>query len=168
MIPVAVARCVASPRGGRAPAIGYRARMDILSPSRPSRRFMVPLLAAASLSLVACETTPKSDAPDPSVLGSWRVPADGTMVSFTATGLYTMVLKGEQRPVVGSYEFDPKSGTLQLTTRRESPVCGDDLATYRVSVTDRTFDARVERDTCEVRAKAFASPLERAQPIKRR
>lgn len=137
-------------------------------PRFPRRRLAFPVLAAVLFALPGCETTPKSDAPEPSVLGSWRVPADGTLVSFTATGLYTMVIKGEQRPVVGSYEFDPKTGKLQLTTRRESPICGDDLASYQVSVTDRTLDARVERDTCEMRTKTFASPLERAQPIKRR
>lgn len=142
--------------------------MAMPSLRRPSRRLAVPSLAVALVALAGCETTPKSDAPDPSVLGSWRVPSDGSMLSFTATGLYTMVLKGQQRPVVGSFEFDPKTGVLQLTTRRESPVCGDDLATYQVSVTDRTLDARVERDTCDVRTKMLAAPLERANPIPRR
>lgn len=135
---------------------------------RPSQHLAASSIALSLLALAGCETTPKSDAPEPSVLGSWRVPSDGSMVSFTATGLYTMVLKGQQRPVVGSFEFDPASGVLQLTTRRESPVCGDDLATYRVSVTDRTLDARVERDTCEIRTKTLAAPLERANPIPRR
>jgi hypothetical protein len=149
-------------------AFGYRARMATPSMRRPFHGLAVPAFAVALLTLAGCETTPKSDAPDPSVLGSWRAPADGSMVSFTATGLYTMVLKGQQRPVVGSYEFNPETGTLQLTTRRESPVCGDDLATYQVTVTDRTLDARVERDTCEIRSKTLASPLERAQPMQRR
>ena len=102
------------------------------------------------------------------MLGTWRAPADGSLVSFTNTGLYTIMLKGQQRPVVGGYEFDAKTGTLSLQTRRESPVCGDDLGTYQVTVSSVALDARAERDTCDLRKQVFARPLERAQAAPRR
>ena len=128
----------------------------------------MPVAACLLACLPGCETTKATDAAAPSVVGTWRAPADGSTVSFTNTGLYTILLKGQSRPVVGGYEFDPKTGMLSLQTRRESPVCGDDLGTYHVTVSSVALDARADRETCDLRRQAFAAPLERAQPAPRR
>jgi hypothetical protein len=63
--------------------------------------------------------------------------------------------------VIGSYDWSEKTGMLVLQTRRESAVCGDDQATYRVILSAETLDARVERDACTIRERLLAQPLKR-------
>ena len=96
----------------------------------------------------------------------WRLGRDrrgAVSVEFSQGGLYSIALKDRARPVMGSFAFEPAEGTLALTTRRESPVCGDDNASYRVRIGGMTMDLEAVRDTCDVRAKSFAVPLERVR-----
>ncbi len=130
-----------------------------------ARCLVVLALSAGALTsaaaLTGCETTPKAAAPDISVIGNWRAPADGTLISFTNAGLYSMIVKDLPRPVVGSFDWEAATQTITLRTRRESPICSDDTGTYTVTVGTLTLDATVVRDTCEARKKIFARPLQR-------
>ncbi|MBL9140916.1 MAG: hypothetical protein JNK53_03535, partial [Phycisphaerae bacterium] len=65
------------------------------------------------------------------------------------------------RPVLGPYEWNEATGMLTLQTRRESPICGDDPATYKVVLSSTTMDAQVQRDSCTLREKLLAQPLKR-------
>lgn len=124
----------------------------------PVTVLLFPLLAVAS-----CRSTPEVEAPDASIVGVWRSADGATEISFSESGLYSLRLKGQTRPVMGSFAFNPKEGTLDLTTRRESPACGDDNGAYKVRMVASEMDLEAVRDTCELRSKAFAAPLQRAR-----
>ena len=127
-------------------------------PRSPVTVLLVPLLAVAS-----CRSTPEVEAPDASIVGVWRSADGATEISFSESGLYSLRLKDQPRPVMGSFAFNPKEGTLDLTTRRESPACGDDNGAYKVRMVASEMDLEAVRDTCELRSKAFAAPLQRAR-----
>jgi hypothetical protein len=123
-------------------------------------------LAALVLALVpiaSCGSTPKVkvEEPDAAILGEWRSPSTGARLSFSAGGLYSLIVKDQPRPVMGSFEFDPKAHTLTLQTRRESPMCADDVGSYSVRLGDMTLDPEPVRDTCDARRKIFSAPFER-------
>jgi hypothetical protein len=139
----------------------YRSSMTIARTAAWTLRALALLAALAAAG--SCRSTPDVPPPDAAIVGTWRA-ADGSVsVDFSQGGLYSIALKDRPRPVMGSFAFDPKEGTLALTTRRESPVCGDDDATYRVRIGGMTMDLEVQRDTCDLRARSFAVPLERVR-----
>ena len=117
----------------------------------------------ALCALVSCKSSPKVEEPDAAIVGTWRSAGTGAEINFSRSGLYSLKVPNQPRPVMGGFTFDPKEGTLALTTRRESPVCGDDDATYRVRIGGMTMDLEVQRDTCDLRARSFAVPLERVR-----
>ena len=118
-------------------------------------------LASAAAVLSSCRTAPEVAPPDPAIVGTWRAASGLVEVDFSPSGLYLIRLDDMKRPVMGAFAFDAKEGTLTLTTRRESPACGDDNASYRVIVGGMSMDLEVVRDTCDLRAKAFKTRLER-------
>lgn len=127
----------------------------------PFPRMAAPACAILVLAATACRSTPEVEPPDAAIVGTWRA-ADGSLeIDFSSSGLYAMRLKDRERPVMGSFSYDAKEATLALATRRESPVCGDDNGSYRVIVGGISMDLEAVRDTCEVRAKALATRLER-------
>jgi hypothetical protein len=88
------------------------------------------------------------------------------MLTLSAGGLYSLAIAGQAKPVIGSFEFDAKQGTIQMTTRRESPACGDDSATYLARVGDLRMDLEPVKDACELRKKIFSQPLDRVRAAK--
>jgi hypothetical protein len=118
-------------------------------------------LAAVAASLASCRSAPKVEEPDAAIVGSWRSANGVATFTFASGGLYELRLADRPRPVMGSFAYDPKAGTLVLQTRRESPVCGDDVGTYNARLGSMTLDLEVVRDTCDVRANALSKPLER-------
>lgn len=113
--------------------------------------------------LGACSSTPKPVEPDPAIVGSWKAATDGSMLTLSGSGLYSLVISGQAKPVIGSFEFDPKQRTIQMSTRRESPACGDDTATYMVRVGELRMDLEPVKDACELRRKIFSQPLDRVR-----
>ena len=81
--------------------------------------------AAAALSAAACVSTEKVPVADPSVMGAWRSLGDGSTISFAEGGLYSLVVKGQSRAVVGGWSYDPGERRPTLSTRRESPLCAE-------------------------------------------
>ena len=118
-------------------------------------------LAALTASFASCRSAPKVEEPDASIVGSWRSTNGVATFTFASGGLYELRLADRPRPVMGSFTYDPKAGTLVLQTRRESPVCGDDVGTYNARIGSMSLDLEVVRDTCDVRANALSKPLER-------
>lgn len=116
----------------------------------------------ALVALAGCASSEKVAAPDAAILGEWRASSSGTSIIFSEGGLYSLTLKGQRRPVMGGFTFDPKAGTLTLQTRRESPLCADDTGQYLVRIGGLSMDAELVRDTCDARSKAFAAHFERA------
>lgn len=127
----------------------------------PCRRSAFRALAAF-VALAGCASSERIVAPDAAILGEWRAPASGTSIIFSEGGLYSLMLKGQRRPVIGGFTFDPKAGTLTLQTRRESPLCADDTGQYLVRIGSLSMDAELVRDTCDARSKAFSAHFERA------
>jgi hypothetical protein len=125
--------------------------------SRPPIRSIV----ACTLLSTACASAPRTEAPEPSVVGEWRAPTDGSVLTLSSGGLYSLSITDQARPVMGSFTFDARAGTLSMTTRRESPACGDDSATYSVRVGDLRMDLEAVRDGCDLRRKILSIPLER-------
>lgn len=123
--------------------------------------FLVCALSAicAPLALTGCASSPKPAVEDERIIGTWRTAGGDATVTFTSTGLYTMTLRDIARPVLGPFEWDQDNNMLTLQTRRESSICGDDPATYRVMLGATTMHPQVERDTCSLREKLFAQPL---------
>lgn len=119
-------------------------------------------VAISAAVLAACNSTPKPIIQDQRIVGTWRVTANNAVVSFTETGIYTMRVPEIDRPVLGSYDWDPETSTLTLQTRRESPICSDDVGIYHVRLSALTLDAEVQRETCQVRKSLFSRPLDRA------
>jgi hypothetical protein len=145
--------------GGRERAdFDYREGMPRI-PS-PVVVFLAAIAAAAPIS--ACNSRPKVEAPDEAIVGEWKCPANGSAVTFSSSGLYSLTLKDQPRPVMGSFKFDPEEGMLTLQTRRESPFCADDIGSYRVHIGGVSLDSELVRDTCEKRAKIFAVRFERS------
>lgn len=127
----------------------------------PFQHVAMIVVAPLALAVAACSSTEEVAPPDPAIVGTWRA-ADGLVeVDFSAGGLYAIRLDDLKRPVMGSFAFDAKEGALTLTTRRESPACGDDNASYRAIIGGMSMDLEVVRDTCDLRAKAFKTRLER-------
>lgn len=116
--------------------------------------------------LGACASTPKPTEPDPAIVGSWKASTDGSTLTLAAGGLYSLAITGQPKPVIGSFEYDPKQGTVQLTTRRESPACGDDSATYLARIGDLRMDLEPVKDACELRRTIFSKPLDRVRAAK--
>ena len=111
--------------------------------------------------LVSCRSAPKVEEPDAAIVGSWRSVNGVATFTFSRGGLYELQLADRPRPIMGSFAYDAKEGTLVLQTRRESPACGDDVGSYRARIGAITLDLQLVRDTCDVRANALAKPLER-------
>ena len=125
-------------------------------------RVPAALAAVALASLVAsCRSAPKVEEPDAAIIGTWRSVNGVATFTFSRGGLYELRLADRPRPVMGSFEYSPTENTLVLQTRRESPVCGDDVGSYKARIGSITLDLQVVRDTCDVRANALAKPLER-------
>jgi hypothetical protein len=120
-------------------------------------------VAASALLLVGCLGRQKVEEPDTAVVGEWRAPANGTVITFSRSGLYSIFVKDQTRPVMGSFTFDPEEGTLVMQTRRESPMCADDIGQYKVHIGSLTMDVALVRDTCDARSKFMAVPFERAK-----
>ncbi|MFO0963966.1 MAG: hypothetical protein U0625_13820 [Phycisphaerales bacterium] len=137
---------------------------------RGLRRWSTRLALAAAacavpLVLTGCDSGPQKAAElDALLVGSWRSPVDGSVLNLTATGLYTLTMRDQPRAVVGSYEWAPKTRTITLSTRHESPLCADDLGIYLIAVSGQTLDAQVQRDTCERRKSIFSRPFTRVSP----
>lgn len=125
------------------------------------RRSLLPLAVACLACIPGCSSSQKVEAPDAAILGEWRSTSSETAITFSPGGLYSLSLKGQRRPVMGGFSFDPKAGTLTLQTRRESPLCADDTGQYLVRIGSLSMDAELVRDTCEARAKVFATHFER-------
>ena len=124
-------------------------------------RSAVGSIIACVLLAAACASSPRVEAPEPAVVGEWRAPTDGSVLSLSSGGLYSLSITDQPRPVMGSFTFDARAGTLSMTTRRESPACGDDSATYTVRVGDLRMDLEAVRDGCDLRRKILSLPLER-------
>lgn len=107
-----------------------------------------------------CSGAQKTDIEDTRLIGTWGGDA-GSRLTLTSTGLYTLSIPDMNRPLIGPYSWNAKEGVLRLGTRRESTVCGDVEGTYTVLLSDTTFDARVQRDACEIRETALRQPLKR-------
>ncbi len=130
-----------------------------------TRLAIVAAALAVPLVLAGCDSGPQKAAElDVLLVGSWRSPVDGSVLNLTSTGLYTLTMRDQPRAVVGSYEWAPKTRTITLNTRHESPLCADDLGVYMVAVSGQTLDAQVERDTCERRKRIFSRPFTRVSP----
>lgn len=117
--------------------------------------------AGLSIAAAACRNAERAEAPDTSILGEWRSPSTGAQLSFSPSGLYSLVVKGQARPVMGAFTFDPKEKALTLQTRRESPLCADDVGSYTVLVGPMTLDPKPVRDTCDARRAILSAPFER-------
>jgi hypothetical protein len=130
------------------------------------RLLAIAAFALAIGPLAACSSSQKVkvEEPDAAILGEWRSPSTGARGSFSVSGLYSLVVKDQPRPVMGSFSFDPKAHTLTLQTRRESPMCADDVGSYTVRLGEVTLDAEPVRDTCEARRRIFSAPFERVAP----
>jgi len=118
-------------------------------------------LATAIAVFASCKSSPKVEEPDAAIVGTWRSAGTGAEINFSRSGLYSLKVPSQPRPVMGGFTFDPKEGTLVLQTRRESPLCGDDTGTYTVRIGGVAMDAELVRDTCEMRTKLFAKQFER-------
>ena len=126
-----------------------------------ARNLVHAAAAAAGLSLSACVSTEKVPAADPSVTGAWRSLGDGSTISFAEGGLYSLLVKGQTRAVVGGWSYDPRERRLTLSTRRESPLCADDQATYELRIGSLRMDAEPVREGCDARRAVFAQSFER-------
>ena len=126
-----------------------------------ARNLVHAVAAAAGLSLSACVSTEKVPAADPSVTGAWRSLGDGSTISFAEGGLYSLLVKGQARAVVGGWSYDPRERRLTLSTRRESPLCADDQAVYELRVGALRMDADPVREGCDARRAVFAQSFER-------
>ena len=125
-------------------------------------RILVHAVAgAAALSAAACVSTEKAQAADPSVTGAWRSIGDGSTISFAEGGLYSLLVKGQSRAVVGGWSYDPRERRLTLSTRRESPLCADDQAVYELRIGPLRMDADPVREGCDARRAVFAQSFER-------
>ena len=125
-------------------------------------RILVHAVAvAAVLSAAACVSTEKVSAADPNVTGAWRSIGDGSTISFAEGGLYSLVVKGQSRAVVGGWSYDPGERRLTLSTRRESPLCADDQAVYELRIGSLRMDADPVREGCDARRAVFAQSFER-------
>jgi hypothetical protein len=127
----------------------------------PHRAILQAIAASGVLASAACVSAEKVPAADPSITGSWRSLGDGSTISFAEGGLYSLVLKGQARAVVGGWSFDPRERRLTLTTRRESPLCADDQATYELRIGSLRMDAEPVREGCDARRALFAQSFER-------
>ena len=115
----------------------------------------------ALCAIASCKSSPKVEEPDAAIVGTWRSAGTGAEINFSRSGLYSLKVPNQPRPVMGGFTFEPKEGTLVLMTRRESPLCGDDTGTYLVRIGGLSMDAELVRDTCEMRSKLFAKQFER-------
>lgn len=127
----------------------------------PHRAFLQSLAASGVLASTACVSAEKVPVADPGVTGAWRSLGDGSTISFAEGGLYSLVLKGQARAVVGGWAYDPRERRLTLTTRRESPLCADDQATYELRIGSLRMDAEPVREGCDARRAVFAQSFER-------
>lgn len=119
------------------------------------------LAVALASSVASCRSAPKVEEPDAAIIGTWRSVNGVATFTFSRGGLYELQLADRPRPVMGSFEYSPKENTLVLQTRRESPVCGDDVGSYKARIGAITLELQLVRDTCDVRANALSKPLER-------
>lgn len=126
-----------------------------------SRILVHAVVVAATLSPAACVSTEKVPSADPSVMGAWRSIGDGSTISFAEGGLYSLVVKGQSRAVVGGWSYDPGVRRLTLSTRRESPLCADDQAVYELRIGSLRMDAEPVREGCDARRAVFAQSFER-------
>lgn len=126
-----------------------------------ARNLLHAVAVAAGLSLSACVSTEKVPAADPSVTGAWRSLGDGSTISFAEGGLYSLLVKGQTRAVVGGWSYDPRERRLTLSTRRESPLCADDQAVYELRVGALRMDADPVREGCDARRAVFTQSFER-------
>lgn len=133
----------------------YRAGMNA------ARAMMHAVALAGALASGACVSTEKVPPADPSVTGAWRSLGDGSTISFAEGGLYSLLLKGQSRAVVGSWSYDPRERRLTLSTRRESPLCADDQAVYELRIGSLRMDADPVREGCDARRAVFAQSFER-------
>ncbi|MFM9169212.1 MAG: hypothetical protein ACKOTD_03570 [Phycisphaerales bacterium] len=125
-------------------------------------RIIVHAVAGAvALSAAACVSTEKVPAADPSVMGAWRSLGDRSTISFAEGGLYSLLVKGQSRAVVGGWSYDPGARRLTLSTRRESPLCADDQAVYELRIGSLRMDADPVREGCDARRAVFAQSFER-------
>lgn len=125
------------------------------------RAFLAPIAVALVPMVASCRSAPKVEEPDAAIVGTWRSVNGVATFTFSRGGLYELRLADRPRPVMGSFQYEPKEGTLVLQTRRESPVCGDDVGSYKARIGAITLDLQLVRDTCDVRANALSKPLER-------
>ena len=121
------------------------------------------LVVISALLLVGCLGRTKVEEPDAAVVGDWRAAANGTTITFSRSGLYSIAIKEQPRPVMGSFTFDPEQGTLVMQTRRESPMCADDIGQYKVRIGSMTMDVELVRDTCAPRSKLMVTSFERVK-----
>ena len=121
------------------------------------------LIVISALMLVGCLGRTKVEEPDAAVVGDWRAATNGTMITFSRSGLYSIAIKEQPRPVMGSFTFDPEEGTLVMQTRRESPMCADDIGQYKVRIGSMTMDVELVRDTCVPRSKLMVTSFERVK-----
>jgi len=135
----------------------YRAAMF---PAKPV------LMIISALMLVGCLGRQKVEEPDVAVVGDWRAAANGTVITFSQSGLYSIAIKDQKRPVMGSFTFDPDEGTLVMQTRRESPMCADDIGQYKVRIGSMTMDVELVRDTCAARSKLLVTSFERVKDVR--
>ncbi|NBX31439.1 MAG: hypothetical protein EBR07_01735, partial [Planctomycetes bacterium] len=96
------------------------------------------LIVISALMLAGCLGRPKVEEPDAAVVGDWRAASNGTR-----SGLYSMAIKEQTRPVMGSFTFEPEEGLLVMQTRRESPMCADDIGQYKVRIGSMTMDVEL-------------------------
>lgn len=125
------------------------------------RAVMHAAAGAVALLVAACASTDRVLAADPGVTGAWRSLGDGSTISFAEGGLYSLMVKGQPRAVVGGWSFDPRERRLTLSTRRESPICADDPAVYELRVGALRMDADPVREGCDARRAVFAQSFER-------
>ena len=121
------------------------------------------LIVISALMLVGCLGRPNVEEPDAAVVGEWRAAANGTTITFSRSGLYSIAIKEQPRPVMGSFTFDPEGGNLVMQTRRESPMCADDIGQYKVRIGSMTMDVELVRDTCAGRSKLLVTSFERVK-----
>lgn len=137
----------------------YRAAMF---PAKPV------LVIISALMLVGCLGRQKVEEPDVAVVGDWRAAANGTVITFSQSGLYSIAIKDQKRPVMGSFNFNPDEGTLVMQTRRESPMCADDIGQYKVRIGSMTMDVELVRDTCDARSKFMVTSFDRVKDARSR
>ena len=65
--------------------------------------------------------------------------------------------------MMGSFTFEPEEGLLVMQTRRESPMCADDIGQYKVRIGSMTMDVELVRDTCAPRSKLMVTSFERVK-----